>query len=122
MQLLTLQEYEKTAEKLAFNTKALIDGKLKDSKSGKTFETVNPATGKVITNITSCQIEDVDEAAAAARKAFESRVWSGMSPGERKSRLFAFADLIEKNGLELAVMESVDSGKPPRLHLLSGSL
>ena len=105
-------EYEKIAQKLSFNTKALIGGALVNSVSGETFETMNPGTGKVTATITSCGPKDVDLAVAAARKAFDSGVWSRMDPAERKGILFRFADLIEKNGLELAVMESIDSGKP----------
>ena len=106
------EEYEKIAANLQFTTKALIDGKMTDSVSGETFETVNPANGRVTATITSCGAEDVDLAVAAARKAFDSGVWSRMAPADRKSILFNFADLIEQNELELAVMESIDSGKP----------
>ncbi len=112
MSLLTLNDYEKTAANLKFDTKALIDGKLTESESGRTFESVSPGTGKVITSITSCSIEDVNKAVAAARSAFNSGVWSEMAPSDRKNILLRFADLIEKNGPELAVMESIDSGKP----------
>lgn len=112
MGFLTVKEYEAIAEKLHFNRRALINGRLADARSGETFETVNPATGRVITSIASCGAEDVDEAVKAARKAFDSGIWSNMNPSERKSILFKFADLIEKNGLDLAVMESIDSGKP----------
>lgn len=112
MSFLSAQEYKDIAGKLSFNTKALIDGKLVNSKSAQSFDTVNPATGRVIATVTSCGPEDVDAAVAAGRKAFESGVWSRMAPEDRKQILFRFADLIEKNGLELAVMETIDSGKP----------
>lgn len=109
---LTVKEYEQIAEGLKFNTRALIDGNLVDSKSGETFETVNPATGKVITSIASCSTEDVEDAVAAARRGFNSGIWSEMNPKERKEVLLRFADLIEQNSLELAVMETLDSGRP----------
>lgn len=112
MSFLTVGEYEKIAENLNFNTKALINGKLAEAKSGRKFNSVNPANGKVITEITYCGVEDTNEAVAAARKVFDSGVWSDLEPDDRKKRLFAFADLIEKNSVELAVMESIDSGKP----------
>lgn len=112
MSLLTLQEYEEVARNLTFSTKALINGELVNSVSGETFETVNPGTGKVTATITSCGPEDVDLAVASAKAAFNSGLWSDMAPGERKAILFKFADLIEANGLDLAVMESLDSGKP----------
>ena len=112
MRFLTTQEYEKVAQSLTYNTKALINGKLVDAASGKTFDTVNPANGKVITSIASCGTEEVEEAVKAARAAFDSGKWSRIAPEERKKMLFKFADLIEQNATELAVMESIDSGKP----------
>ena len=112
MVFLTTQEYEKVAQSLTYNTKALINGKLVDAASGKTFDTVNPANGKVITSIASCGTEEVEEAVKVARAAFDSGKWSRIAPEERKKMLFKFADLIEQNATELAVMESIDSGKP----------
>jgi gamma-glutamyl-gamma-aminobutyraldehyde dehydrogenase len=112
MAFATPAQYEAIAQNLKFSQKALIDGKLVDSKSGETFETKNPATGKKITTVVSCGVEDTNAAVAAARKAFDSGIWSRMSPSDRKAILFKFADLIEKNGEELAVMETIDSGKP----------
>jgi len=112
MGFLTTGEYEEIAGRLDLNTKALINGKLVESGSGRTFDTVNPATGNVTAAIASCDAEDVNAAVAASRKAFNSGIWSDMGPGERKAVLFRFADLIEKHSLELAVMESIDSGKP----------
>jgi len=110
--MLSLEKYQEIAGSLVFNQKALIDGALVDSISGKTFETVSPGTGQVITTVTSCGPEDVHMAVKAARKAFDSGIWSRMDPSDRKKILFRFADLIEKNRLELAVTESIDSGKP----------
>lgn len=112
MSFLAAEEYREIAKGLKLNTKALIDGRLVDSVSGETFKTVNPATGKVLADIASCNEEDVDMAVKVARKSFESGVWSDMNPSERKERLIAFAELIHDNALELAVMESIDSGKP----------
>lgn len=108
----TTKYYEEISKNLVFSKKALIDGKLVDSKSGETFDTINPSTGQVITQITSCGAEDVEIAVKAARKSFDSGVWSRMSPFDRKKILFKFAELIEENSLSLAVMESIDSGKP----------
>lgn len=112
MALSNVSHYESIAETLDFNTLALVNGRLVPARSGKTFDSINPATGKIIASIASCGLEDVEEAVLAARTAFDSGVWSRMAPDERKSRLFAFADLIETHSEELAVMESIDSGKP----------
>lgn len=112
MGMLTTKEYETIAENLTFNTKALINGKLVEARNGKTFDTVNPANGKVTASITSCGAEEVDEAVQAARAAFDSGKWSRIAPQDRKQMLFAFANLIEAHAEELAVMETIDSGKP----------
>lgn len=108
----TLSRYEQIASELSFTTQAMIDGQLTDAASGETFDSINPANGKLTAKITSCGLEDVDRAVAAARKAFDSGIWSEMPPAERKAILFKFADLIEQNATELAVMETIDSGKP----------
>src|SRR6266566_4810876 len=93
-------------------TKMLIDGKWVNSASGKTFETLNPATGEVIANVAEGDAADVDKAAKAARKAFEKGPWRKMSARERGKCLNRLADLIEKNQEELALLESLDNGKP----------
>ena len=105
-------DFHKSASKLSFETRAFIDGKFVQSKSGKTFETLNPATGKVLANVTEGDAADVDLAVAAARRSFEAGTWSGMPPRQRKKVLLRFADLIEQNLTELALMETQDSGKP----------
>jgi gamma-glutamyl-gamma-aminobutyraldehyde dehydrogenase len=105
-------DFHKRAKELTFETKAFIDGKFVDAKSGKTFETLNPATGQVLAKVAECDAADVDSAAEAARRAFEAGSWSGMAPRQRKKILLRFADLIEQNLTELAVMETQDCGKP----------
>ena len=103
---------EQIAQRLSFQTKALIDGTFRDSVSGAVFDTVNPATGKCITSVALCDERDVEIAVQAARRAFEDGRWSKLHPGERKKRLLRFAELIEAHSEELSVMESLDSGKP----------
>jgi aldehyde dehydrogenase (NAD+) len=94
-------------------TKILIDNKWVDSISGKTFETMNPATGEVIANVAEADAPDVDLAVKAARKAFHSKSpWRRMSASERGKLLNRLADLIEQNIEELATLESLDNGKP----------
>lgn len=100
------------AEKLRFDTQAFINGRFIPAKSGKTFGTLNPATGKEIARVSECDSADVDLAVAAARKSFESGSWSRMPPRDRKKVLLRFADLMEKNSAELALMEVLDCGKP----------
>src|SRR5690349_12840028 len=94
-------------------TKILVDNKWVDSVSGKTFETVNPATGEVLANVAEADAADVDLAVKAARKAFHSKApWRKMSASERGRLLNRLADLVEKNADELATLESLDNGKP----------
>ena len=94
-------------------TKILIDNKWLDSVSGKTFETINPATGETLAKVAEADAADVDLAVKAARKAFHSKaVWRRMSASERGKLLNRLADLIEKNADELATLESLDNGKP----------
>jgi len=92
--------------------KMLIGGKWVDSRSGKTFETTNPATGEVITKIAQGDKEDVDLAVKAARKAFEGGPWPRMDARDRGKLLARVAELVMKNLEELAVMETMDNGKP----------
>ncbi|HEY7303564.1 MAG TPA: aldehyde dehydrogenase family protein [Bryobacteraceae bacterium] len=94
-------------------TKILIDNKWLDSVSGKTFETMNPATGDVLAKVAEADAADVDLAVKAARRAFHSKApWRRMSASERGRLLNRLADLIEQNVEELATLESLDNGKP----------
>ena len=92
--------------------KLLIGGKWVPAKSGKTFETINPATEAVLCQIAEGDKADVDEAVKAARAAFEAGKWSTMGPHERGRMLLKVADLIDKYADELAMLESLDNGKP----------
>ena len=112
--LLTHEEYIAIEKSLNFPTNAFINGQFQSSKSGRTFETINPATGKVIANIAACNSEDVDHAVVKAREAFDQGHWSKLHPSERKQALIKLSKLIKRNIQELAVMESIDSGKPIR--------
>mmetsp|Transcript_10205 Transcript_10205/g.16681 ORF Transcript_10205/g.16681 Transcript_10205/m.16681 type:complete len:509 (-) Transcript_10205:192-1718(-) len=93
-------------------SRAFIDGEYVAAKSGAQFDSVNPATGKVVAKVSSCKGEDVDLAVAAARNSFESGVWSEKDPRARIEILQKFADLVEENLLELAVLDAIEAGKP----------
>lgn len=110
-ELLTTEEYKAIAKGLSVPDQAFIDGSFRPAKSGKTFESLNPATGDVIANVAACAAEDVDFAVEKARDAFEDGRWSRLHPGERKEVLIRLAKLIQRNARELAVLESLDSGK-----------
>jgi acyl-CoA reductase-like NAD-dependent aldehyde dehydrogenase len=91
---------------------AFIDGRYCDAATGEKFDTVNPATGQVITRVAACGIEDVERAVVASRLAFEDGRWRNRSPRERKHVLLNLADLIEQHLDELALLETLDIGKP----------
>ena len=94
-------------------TKILINNKWVESVSGKTFETLNPATGEPLAKVAEADAADVDLAVKAARKAFHSKSpWRRMSASERGKLIGRLADLMEKNADELATLESLDNGKP----------
>ena len=113
-ELLSKAEYAAIAAELRFPTQAFIDGSFRDAVSGRTFASSNPATGERLADIAACDAEDVNLAVASARLAFEDGRWSKRSPGERKAVMQRFAQLLEDHAHELAVMESLDSGKPVR--------
>src|SRR5918995_6583297 len=92
----------------------LVGGKWVDSQSGKTFPTLNPATGEEICQVAEGDKADVDLAVAAARKAFEDGPWPRMAAAERGRLLNKLADLIEKDREQLAALETLDNGKPLR--------
>ncbi len=95
-------------------TQCLIDGQWVPAASGKTFETINPATGDVLAQVAEGDKADVDKAVKAARKAFEEGPWRKMSASERGRLMYKLADLIEKNKETLAKLETLDNGKPIR--------
>src|SRR5437016_9281928 len=89
-----------------------IGGKWLDSVSGKTFPTINPATGETICQVAEGDKADIDLAVKAVRKAFEDGPWRKMNASERGRLLNRLADLIEQNKDELAALETLDNGKP----------
>ncbi len=90
----------------------LIDGQWVDG--GKKFDTINPATGEVLTQIAEASSADVDHAVEAARRAFEDRngAWRKLSASERGRMIWKLADLLENNIDEFAELETLDNGKP----------
>src|SRR6516162_920667 len=93
-------------------SRLLIDGKLVEAASGKTFPVYNPATGAILMQVAEADSADVDRAVKAARKAFDEGPWSKISPSERGKLLWKLAELLEKHSDEFAEIESIDNGKP----------
>ncbi len=92
--------------------KLFIGGKWVESASGKTFPTINPATGETLTVVAEGDERDAAAAAEAARKAFESGPWPEMSAAERARLLWKIGDLVDKYNEELGTLETLDNGKP----------
>ena len=97
---------------LDLRTRLFIDGKFVDAENGARFTTENPATGQPIAEVAEGSLADVDRAVRAARAAVEHGPWSTMAPAERKRVLQRVADAIDAHTDELALIESLDAGKP----------
>jgi 4-(gamma-glutamylamino)butanal dehydrogenase len=97
---------------LRLRTQPFIGGEFRDAIGGARYVTENPATGRPIAEVAEGGPADVDRAVSAARRAFDSGAWSRMSPGDRKRILIRWADLIEANGREIGLIETIDAGKP----------
>src|SRR5437763_6463067 len=105
-------DWHAEAQRLNFRNKAFIGGEFVAAASGKTFQCTSPRDGSVLAEVAECDKEDIDRAVKAARKAFDSGVWANKAPKSRKRVMLKFADLIERNANELALLETLDMGKP----------
>jgi gamma-glutamyl-gamma-aminobutyraldehyde dehydrogenase len=108
----TRDDWQALANGLRIRTQAFIDGRYVDAASGRTFDCLSPIDGRSLGRVAECESEDIERAVAAARRSFEAGVWAETKPTHRKKVLIKFAQLIEKYGDELAVLESIDMGKP----------
>ena len=110
-ELLTRAEYAAIAADLDLPTTPYIDGKFRKGR-GKAMDTLNPATGERLAKISTASAKDVDLAVEKAREAFDQGHWSKLHPSARKDVLIRLCKLITRRKHELAVMESLESGKP----------
>ena len=108
----TLKHYTTRAAGLSFRNQCWIDGKYVPSASGARFDSVNPATAGIIIDVARGGAEDIDRAVKVARAAFEDGRWSKQTPGARKEVLLKLASLIRENLEELALLDTLDMGKP----------
>jgi gamma-glutamyl-gamma-aminobutyraldehyde dehydrogenase len=108
------QQWAAVAEKArsGVETRLYIGGEFVDAAGGGRFETINPASGEVVARMSEGMPEDIDRAVAAALGAFRSGCWSRIAPRERMDILYRFADLIDEHAEDLAVLETLDMGKP----------
>ena len=105
-------DWEQMVPELRIPNQAIIDGQPVDSASGETFDCISPIDGRKLASVARCGAEDVERAVAAARKAFESGIWADMPPAARKKVLQRFALTIADHAEELALLETLDMGKP----------
>ena len=110
--LLTHEEYNAIAADLSLPLNAYVNGKFAAARSGKTMETINPATGKSLGKMAACDSSDVDYTVIKAQEVFDRGDWSRMHPSERKRVIIQLTKLILRHRHELAVIESIESGKP----------
>jgi acyl-CoA reductase-like NAD-dependent aldehyde dehydrogenase len=108
----TPPSWHERAAALRPETRAFIGGRYVDARDGRTFANLNPANGRHLADVAACEQVDVEAAVASARAAFRSGRWSGMAPANRKRVLQRFADLLLAKREELALLETLDMGKP----------
>ena len=99
-------------ELAALETRLWIDGAFVDAAGGARFESLNPATGEAIASVSLAEASDVDRAVAAARAAYDDGRWTGLAPRERMEILYRFAALIDAHAERLALLDTLDMGKP----------
>ena len=109
--LLSRDDYQALAAELQMPAACHIDGSYK-AGTGDALVTTNPATGEALASLAMATEEDVDFAVSKARDAFDNGVWSQTHPSERKQTLITLAKLMKRHRHQLAVIESLDSGKP----------
>ncbi|PMY40061.1 MULTISPECIES: aldehyde dehydrogenase [Pseudomonas] len=105
-------DWEQRFQSLTLEGRAFIDGQYCHAVSAATFECISPVDGRFLANVASTDEADANRAVQVARQAFESGVWSHKAPAERKRVLIRFADLILEHQEELALLETLDMGKP----------
>jgi 4-guanidinobutyraldehyde dehydrogenase / NAD-dependent aldehyde dehydrogenase len=108
----TFESWQQRAATLSLRTQAFIDGRYVDAASGKTFDKYSPIDGRLLGRIAECEAEDVERAVLSARRAFIKGSWSSLAPKHRKKVLQKFAELVQQHAEELALLETLDMGKP----------
>jgi len=108
----TREDWQQLAAGLSLRRQAFIDGRYVDATSGRTFDCVSPIDGRVLAKVAQCDAVDIDRAVRAARRAFDAGAWSDAAPRHRKKVILKFAQLLEAHADELALLESLDMGKP----------
>ncbi|CAA0314398.1 Aldehyde dehydrogenase PuuC [Klebsiella pneumoniae] len=107
-----LAYWQEKAKNLAIETRLFINGEYCAAADNTTFETIDPAAQQTLAQVARGKKADVERAVKAARQAFDNGDWSQASPAQRKAILTRFADLMEAHREELALLETLDTGKP----------
>ncbi|RMV49529.1 Aldehyde dehydrogenase protein [Pseudomonas syringae pv. helianthi] len=112
MTTLTRADWEQRAQNLKVEGRAFIQGEYTAAASGETFDCVSPVDGRLLVKVASCDAADAQRALDSARSAFDSGAWSRLAPARRKETMIRFAGLLKQNAEELALLETLDMGKP----------
>lgn len=107
-----LERWDEQARRLGYRNQCFIGNRFISAASGKTFTCMNPATGQLLTAVSAGGKEDIDRAVKAARAAFDKGGWPRMAGAARKKVLLQLADLMDKQATELALLETLDTGRP----------
>jgi len=109
-----LNEWQAVAKRISqrLETRLFIDGKYVDAVAGGRFATINPSNGEILAEMSEGKEQDIDLAVSVAKKAFKSGVWSKIAPRERMEVMYRFSGLVNENAEELAILDSLDMGKP----------
>jgi len=105
-------QWHKKASEFKSDAKIFIDGKFLDAASGKTFDNISPSQNRVIGQIASGDIEDVNRAVASAKRVFDAGTWRDMNPRDKKAIMLRWAQLLGEHREELAFLEAIDTGRP----------
>ena len=105
-------QWHTKASEFKSDAKIFIDGKFLDAASGKTFDNISPSQNRVIGQIASGDIEDVNRAVASAKKVFDAGTWRDMNPRDKKIIMLRWAQLLGEHREELAFLEAIDTGRP----------
>ncbi|MAL92364.1 MAG: aldehyde dehydrogenase PuuC [Pseudomonas sp.] len=112
MPSLTFADWQQRARDLRIEGRAFIQGEYTEAQAGDRFDCISPVDGRVLAQVASCDQADAERAVASARAAFEAGSWARLAPAKRKAVMIRFADLLEANREELALLETLDMGKP----------
>lgn len=112
MTTLTLADWQQRARDLRIEGRAFIQGEYTAAADGAQFDCISPIDGRLLAQVASCDQADAERAVTSARAAFDAGVWARLAPAKRKAVMIRFAELLEAHAEELALLETLDMGKP----------